>query len=237
MSPRAEQLARRVEQGPQDLIAAVQNLTDEQWGTRCGSEQRSVEVLVHHVGTMYPLEAEVVTTVARGGTSPPATGCGRSRSTSAPAVWGLGQLGTGHLSDRLGRKSLIAGGMLVQALGIFLIVATDGFAPWALGAVLLGVGTAMVYPTLLATIGDVAHPEWRTSAVGVYRLWRDGGYAIGALLAGIVADVLGLRWAIGAVGLLALASGFVAATVMTETLATRRPASAPPARRPVPGSD
>jgi len=108
-----------------------------------------------------------------------------------PAVWGLGQLGTGALSDHVGRKPLITGGMMLQALGIFVIVATAGFLPWASGAVLLGLGTAMVYPTLLATIGDVAHPTWRASSVGVYRLWRDGGYAIGALLAGIVADLLG----------------------------------------------
>ena len=139
-----------------------------------------------------------------------------------PAVWGLEQLGTGALSDQIGRKPFIAGGMLVQALGIFLIVATSGFRPWALGAVLLGLGTAMVYPTLLAAIGDVAHPTWRASAVGVYRLWRDGGYAIGALLAGIVADLLGLRWLIGVIGLLTLASGVVVAAVMTETLRTRR---------------
>jgi MFS family permease len=139
-----------------------------------------------------------------------------------PAVWGLGQLGTGALSDHIGRKPLITGGMAVQALGIFIIVTSAGFAPWAVGAALLGVGTAMVYPTLLAAIGDVAHPEWRASSVGVYRLWRDGGYAIGALLAGIVADLLGLRWAIGAVGVLTLVSGVVVALVMTETLASRQ---------------
>jgi MFS family permease len=153
-----------------------------------------------------------------------------------PAVWGLGQLGTGALSDRLGRKPMIAGGMAVQALGIFLIVATSGFAPWAGGAVLLGIGTAMVYPTLLAAIGDVAHPEWRASSVGVYRLWRDGGYAIGALLAGVVADVFGLGWAIAAVGALTLASAGVVGTVMTETLATRRTPAEAVARHPVPDS-
>ena len=142
-----------------------------------------------------------------------------------PAVWGLGQLGTGALSDRLGRKPMIAGGMAVQALGIFLIVVTSGFAPWAGGAVLLGIGTAMVYPTLLAAIGDVAHPEWRASSVGVYRLWRDGGYAVGALLAGVVADAFGLHWAIAAVGVLTLASAGVVGTVMTETLATQRTAA------------
>ena len=102
-------------------------------------------------------------------------------------------------------------------------MAAAGLRPVGRGAVLLGLGTAMVYPTLLAAICDVAHPDWRASAVGVYRLWRDGGYAIGALLAGIVADLLGLRWAIGAVGVLTLVSGVVVATVMTETLSTRQP--------------
>jgi MFS family permease len=153
-----------------------------------------------------------------------------------PAVWGLGQLGTGALSDEIGRKPLITGGMALQALGIFLIAATSGFLPWAGGAALLGLGTAMVYPTLLAAIGDVAHPEWRASAVGVYRLWRDGGYAIGALLAGIFADLLGLSWAIGAVGVLTLLSSVVVATVMTETLAARRTSIPPTASRPVVGS-
>lgn len=139
-----------------------------------------------------------------------------------PAVWGVGQLGTGALSDHIGRKPLITGGMALQALGIFAIVATSGFAPWAIGAILLGLGTAMVYPTLLAAIGDIAHPEWRASSVGVYRLWRDGGYALGALLAGAIADALGLTWAIGAVGVLTLLSSVVVATVMQETLASRR---------------
>jgi MFS family permease len=139
-----------------------------------------------------------------------------------PATWGLAQLGTGALSDQLGRKWLIAGGMMVQAGGIFLIMLTRGFWPWAGGAALLGLGTALVYPTLLAAIGDVAHPTWRASAVGVYRLWRDGGYAVGALLAGVVADALGLIWAIGAVAGLTLLSGFVVAIVMYETLPARR---------------
>ena len=126
--------------------------------------------------------------------------------------------------------------MALQALGIFLIVATSGFLPWAGGAVLLGLGTAMVYPTLLAAIGDVAHPEWRASSVGVYRLWRDGGYAIGALLAGIVADLLGLSWAIGAVGVLTLLSSVVVATVMTETLAARTASPRASAVQPTPGT-
>jgi MFS family permease len=134
-----------------------------------------------------------------------------------PAVWGATQMVTGGLSDRWGRKWLIASGMLVQALGIFVIVATSGFVMWSVSAVLLGLGTAMVYPTLLAAVGDVAHPAWRASAVGVYRLWRDGGYAVGALLAGSLADLFGVRWAIGAVGTLTLLSGLVVATAMYET--------------------
>jgi MFS family permease len=134
-----------------------------------------------------------------------------------PAVWGMGQLVTGALSDRVGRKWLIAGGMWVQALAIGLIAAVRGFAPWAAGAVLLGAGTAMVYPTLLAAIGDVAHPRWRASSVGVYRLWRDGGFAVGALLAGVVADLMGLASAIWAVALVTAASGMVVAVRMYET--------------------
>ena len=110
-----------------------------------------------------------------------------------PAVWGLGQTVTGALSDRWGRKWLIAAGMLVQAAGIALVAIADSFSAWAVAAVLMGAGTAMVYPTLLAVIGDVAHPTWRARAVGVYRLWRDAGYAIGALIAGITADLLGIR--------------------------------------------
>lgn len=142
-----------------------------------------------------------------------------------PAVWGLGQLGTGALSDRIGRKMLIAGGMVLQGLAILLLVALHGFSGWAVASVLLGLGTAMVYPTLLATIGDVAHPSWRASAVGVYRLWRDSGYAIGAILAGVLADAFGIRSAIATVGGLTVFAGIVAAFVMRETLAQRRPSA------------
>jgi len=142
-----------------------------------------------------------------------------------PAVWGLGQLGTGALSDRLGRKWLIATGMWVQGGAIALIAATSGFGPWALGAALLGAGTAMVYPTLLAAIGDVAHPQWRASAVGVYRLWRDGGFAIGAILAGVTADALGLDAAIWTVAALTTASGLVVAVRMYETHRPGAPAT------------
>jgi MFS family permease len=134
-----------------------------------------------------------------------------------PLVWGLGQLVTGGLSDRIGRKPLIAGGMLVQAVAIALIAATSGFGAWALGAGFLGVGTARVYPTLLAAIGDVAHPLWRARSVGVYRLWRDAGFAVGALLAGILADLVSIEAAIYAVAALTAVSGVVVIIRMYET--------------------
>jgi MFS family permease len=134
-----------------------------------------------------------------------------------PAVWGAGQLVTGALSDRLGRKRLIVGGMLTQAAALAVFAGASGAGPWAFAAVLLGAGTALVYPTLLAAIGDVAHPAWRASAVGVYRLWRDSGYAVGALVAGVTADVIGLRGAVGVVAALTAASGLVAARLLSET--------------------
>jgi MFS family permease len=139
-------------------------------------------------------------------------------SFAYPAVWGLLQLWTGGLSDRWGRKRLIAGGMLVQSGALAAIALVRGFWPWVGAAALLGAGTAMVYPTLLAAVGDVAHPLWRASAVGVYRLWRDSGYAVGALLAGALADLFGMAWAIGAVALLTFASGLLVVVRMPETL-------------------
>jgi MFS family permease len=134
-----------------------------------------------------------------------------------PLVWGLGQLVTGALSDRVGRKPLIAGGMLVQAAALGLFAGTEGFGIWAVAAVLIGVGTAMVYPTLLAAIGDVAHPSWRARSVGVYRLWRDGGFAVGALLAGVLADAFDITVAIWAIAALTAASGVVVIVRMYET--------------------
>ncbi|MFO0739662.1 MAG: MFS transporter [Labilithrix sp.] len=139
-----------------------------------------------------------------------------------PAVWGMGQLFTGALSDKLGRKWLIAGGMWIQGIGIAMTASSTGFSSFAAGAALLGLGTAMVYPTLLAAIGDVAHPAWRASAVGVYRLWRDLGYAIGALIAGAAADLLGLIPAVWIVAAITFASGVVVALRMTETLRRKK---------------
>jgi MFS family permease len=142
-----------------------------------------------------------------------------------PGVWGVGQLATGALSDRLGRKGLIVGGMWVQALGIVLVLLGTELASWALAMVLLGFGTAMVYPTLLAAVGDVAHPDWRASAVGVYRLWRDGGYAVGALLAGVLADLAGVSFAVAAIAGLTFASGLIVFARMYETLPARHRAA------------
>ena len=134
-----------------------------------------------------------------------------------PGVWSISQLITGALSDRWGRKWMIAAGMWVQAIGIALFVIASGFWLWLVGAVLLGLGTALVYPTLLAAVSDVAHPDWRASAVGVYRLWRDAGYAVGALAAGLLADAFGGATAIAAIGTLTFLSGVLVAAIMQET--------------------
>jgi MFS family permease len=139
-----------------------------------------------------------------------------------PATWGILQLVTGALSDRIGRKPLIVWGMWIQAAGIALVAQFNAFTAFVASALLLGIGTAMVYPALLASIGDVAHPSWRASAVGVYRFWRDLGYAIGALLAGITADMFGLQAAVWLIAALTLASGIVSAARMSETLAVSR---------------
>ena len=135
-----------------------------------------------------------------------------------PAFWGVAQLGTGALSDRIGRKPLIAGGMLLQAAAIAGIAASGSFLPWAVSAAFLGLGTAMVYPTLLAAIADVAEPAWRASSIGVYRLWRDLGFAAGAIVAGVVADRFGMTSAIAFVAVLTALSGVVVLVRMQETL-------------------
>jgi MFS family permease len=138
-----------------------------------------------------------------------------------PATWSVAQLATGALSDRIGRKWFIAGGMWVQAAGIAAVIVSNGFAGFAFGGVLLGVGTAMVYPTLLAAIGDVAAPAWRASSVGVYRLWRDLGYAVGAVLAGLTADAFGLQDAMWVVAVITFLSGVIVGVRMDETLQRR----------------
>ncbi len=135
-----------------------------------------------------------------------------------PVTWGLLQVVTGPLSDRWGRKGLIVAGMWVQAGGLFLTAATRDFGWWIAGSVLLGLGTAMVYPSLIAAVSDASHPSWRARSLSVYRFWRDLGYAIGALAAGIIADLFGFAWAIGAVGALTFFSGVVTAFTMQSRL-------------------
>jgi MFS family permease len=139
-------------------------------------------------------------------------------SFTYPAVWGLAQVWTGALSDRIGRKVLIASGMLLQGAALAAIALLHGFPEWVGATALLGLGTAMVYPTLLAAVGDVAAPRSRGSAVGAYRFWRDLGYPVGALFAGTLADFFGMRWSIGGVALVTFASGLLVAGRMPETL-------------------
>jgi MFS family permease len=139
-----------------------------------------------------------------------------------PLTWGTSQLATGALSDRIGRKGLIVGGLLLQGMAIGAIAATSGFWPWFAACVALGIGTGMVYPTLLAAVADVADPAWRGSALGVYRMWRDLGFAAGAILVGVVADRAGMATAIAAVAVITAGSGIVVALRMSETHPGRR---------------
>jgi MFS family permease len=133
-----------------------------------------------------------------------------------PATWGILQIATGPLSDRWGRKGLIVAGMWIQSAGLFLTAATRQFEWWLVGSLLLGLGTAMVYPSLIAAVSDASHPTWRARSLSVYRFWRDLGYAIGALSAGIIADIFGMAWAIGSIATLTFLSGAVVALVMRE---------------------
>lgn len=151
------------------------------------------------------------------------TSAGLSLSTMSglaalyPATWGICQIWTGAISDRWGRKWLIVSGMIIQGLALLGVAGVHGVAGWAASLALLGIGTALVYPTLLASVGDIAHPSWRAAAVGVYRLWRDLGYVVGALLCGVLADAYGMTTAIAVVAVLTIASGLVAAARMPET--------------------
>ncbi|MBB6351168.1 MFS transporter [Nonomuraea muscovyensis] len=155
---------------------------------------------------------------AAGGLSLPEIGL---LTAALPAVWGAGQMLTGAVSDRIGRKHLITGGMIVQGLALGAVASVDDFIGWLIAVALIGAGTAMVYPTLLAAVGDVAHPSWRARSVGVYRLWRDGGFAVGALLAGVLADLYGVRAAVWVIAGITVASGVVVAVRMRETLVDR----------------
>jgi MFS family permease len=134
-----------------------------------------------------------------------------------PSIWGVLQLATGFLSDRIGRKVLIYPGMFVQGIGIWLILLSNSFYGWIIGMSFLGIGTALVYPTLLAAISDVAHPRWRATSLGVYRFWRDLGFVFGAVGIGFIADVFSINAAIQLVSWLALASGIIVIICMRET--------------------
>ena len=133
-----------------------------------------------------------------------------------PAAWGILQIATGPLSDRWGRKGLIVAGMWVQSAGLSLTAFTRSFEWWLVGSLLLGLGTAMVYPTLIAAVSDASHPTWRARSLSVYRFWRDLGYAIGALSAGLIADSFGLAAAINAIAALTFISGAVAGVLMRQ---------------------
>ena len=133
-----------------------------------------------------------------------------------PVTWGILQVVTGPLSDRWGRKGLIVAGMWVQATALLLTAATGDFVPWLAASVLLGMGTAMVYPSLIAAVSDASSPAWRARSLSVYRFWRDLGYAVGALTAGIIADLFGFAWAITSVAALTFLSGLVVAIVMRD---------------------
>lgn len=135
-----------------------------------------------------------------------------------PAAWGFFQLFSGIISDRIGRKWLISVGMWIQSLAIFLILIFNRYELWVIGALVLGIGTAMVYPTLQAAISDVTHPDWRASSLGIYRFRRDSGYAFGALIAGFISDVLNISWAIGVVACLPLLAGLITAIRMQEII-------------------
>lgn len=137
-----------------------------------------------------------------------------------PVVWGVGQIVTGPLADKIGRKPLIVWGMFVQVLG-HIIIGFEWLEPLTsglTGSVLLGIGTAMVYPALLAAVSDTANPNWRASSLGVYRFWRDMGYAIGALMAGIVGNFFGLEWAVHIAGIITFISGIIVWIRMKETI-------------------
>jgi MFS family permease len=138
-----------------------------------------------------------------------------------PGVWGFLQLATGPFSDRVGRKKMIYPGMIMQAIGIWLILLShDIYIGILIGMSILGIGTAFVYPALLAAISDIAHPQWRATSLGVYRFWRDLGFVIGALGIGFIADFFGINIAIQIAGWIALGSGIFVCIVMRETKRT-----------------
>ena len=140
-----------------------------------------------------------------------------------PGIWGVLQLLTGTFSDKVGRKVLIYPGMIIQGIGIWVVLFAGSMLGWVIGMSLLGVGTALVYPTLLAAISDLTHPKWRATSLGVYRFWRDLGFVFGAVGIGYIADLFGLNDAFHIVALLAVGSGIFVLVVMKETINRGRP--------------
>jgi MFS family permease len=134
-----------------------------------------------------------------------------------PGIWGILQLLTGSFSDRIGRKILIYPGMIIQGIGIWIVVYSSQLYGWIIGMSLLGIGTALVYPTLLAAISDVSHPKWRATSLGVYRFWRDLGFVFGAIGIGFLADLFTVSIAMLVAGLLAVGSGIFVFLAMRET--------------------
>ena len=155
-----------------------------------------------------------------------------------PFMWAAGMIGTGHLADRIGRKPPIVSGMLIQAAGLAVITAgiSHALAAGLAGAFLLGVGTSLVYPTLLAAVSDATHPDWRAAALGVYRFWRDSGYAIGALIGGITAALASLDTAVAVAAILTAISGLLAWAFMNETHPRAGPGGTQAANAASPGS-
>ncbi len=137
-------------------------------------------------------------------------------ATFYPLVWSFSQLATGLMSDRIGRKPVIVGGFFVQGAGIIGISLSGSLTGWLFFALLFGLGKGMVYPTLIAAVSDSSPPLMRGSILGVYRLWRDWGYAFGALFSGLVADMLGIGWGVGSAGIVSIFSGIIVLALMVE---------------------
>lgn len=202
-------------QPPRPSLAAIFALTT--WGDRTLAACSQAGLIEKFTDTLawglFPLY------FANRGLAPAAIGAVVAAYTG---TWAILQIYTGHLTDRIGRKWPIAGGMWLAAGGILLVALTTTLVGWVAGAVLMGVGMALLYPTLLAAVSDVAAPRWRATSLGVYRLWRDSGYAFGALAIGVIADAFGLLAGFWFAAAIMIVSGLVVALLMYETLPSRR---------------
>jgi MFS family permease len=214
-APQRAQGAETEQQQPRPSLATIFELTT--WGDRALAACSQAGLIEKFTDTLawglFPLY------FASRGLAPIAIGAVVAVYTGS---WAVLQIYTGHLTDRLGRKWPIAGGMWLAAGGIGLVALTTTLVGWVMGALLMGMGMAMLYPTLLAAVSDVAAPRWRATSLGVYRLWRDSGYAFGALAIGVVADRFGLLAGFWFAAVIMAASGLVVALLMYETLPSRR---------------